>query len=136
MRIRIRKINYCFHTIDMYLDLWDYITISYNIKQQGRYNSMSENLHAKHLERMRKRYLATGENGFQDHELLELILFYTIPRKDTNEIAHRLLHRFQTLEGVFSASIDELTQVEDIGTQSAIFIKTVYLLPIPHLYGK
>ena len=87
---------------------------------------MSENLHAKHRERMRKRYLATGENGFQDHELLELILFYTIPRKDTNEIAHRLLHRFQTLEGVFSASIDELTQVVDIGPQSAIFIKTVF----------
>ena len=87
---------------------------------------MSENLHAKHRERMRKRYLATGENGFQDHELLELILFYAIPRKDTNEIAHRLLKRFQTLEGVFSASVDELVQVEDIGSQSAIFIKTVF----------
>lgn len=72
---------------------------------------MSENLNAKHRERMRKRYLATGENGFQDHELLELILFYTIPRKNTNDIAHRHLHRFQTLEGVFSASVDELMRL-------------------------
>ena len=89
---------------------------------------MSENLHAKHRERMRKRFLETNSDGFSDHELLEILLFYAIPRKNTNDIAHRLLNRFGSFEGVFSASIDELTQVEDIGETSAIFIKTVFAL--------
>ena len=68
-------------------------------------NIMSENLHAKHRKRMRKRFMETNAEGFSDHELLELLLFYCVPRKNTNDIAHRLLNRFGNFEGIFSASI-------------------------------
>ena len=51
---------------------------------------MAESVHSGHRSRMRRRFLETGFTGFQPHEVLEMILFYCIPRRDTNEIAHKL----------------------------------------------
>ena len=70
--------------------------------------------HDGHRQRLRNRFLASPES-FEDHELLELILFYSIPRKNTNEIAHRLLARFGSVKGVLNASVDALTEIDDIG---------------------
>ena len=51
-------------------------------------------LHDGHRQRSKRRYLALGAEGMEDHQLLELLLFYAIPRQDTNETAHRLIQRF------------------------------------------
>ena len=64
---------------------------------------------------MRERLLHEGMDSLQDHEVLEILLFFAIPRQDTNELAHRLLLRFHTLSGVFDAPFEELRRVEGVG---------------------
>lgn len=88
-----------------------------------------ENIHAGHRERLRKRFDAAGAKGFEEHTFLELLLFYVIPRKDTNPIAHELLRRFGSLERVLSASAQELMQVEDIGQNAARYLTMLGTLP-------
>lgn len=83
-----------------------------------------KNLHAGHREKLKNRFLKEGLDNFEDHNVLELILFYAIARKDVNEIAHRLLDRFGTLAGVFDAEISELKKVDGIGAHAAVLIKT------------
>lgn len=82
----------------------------------------NSNLHDKHRERMRERYLSEGMDGFQPHQILELILFYVIPRKDTNELAHQLLNRFGSISNVFEATPKELMKVDGIGKSAAVFL--------------
>lgn len=78
--------------------------------------------HAGHRSRLRQLYMEQGLQNFAAHNVLELYLFSTIPRKDTNLIAHRLLHTFGSLEGVFRAPYEELVKVEGIGPQAAALI--------------
>ncbi len=80
---------------------------------------------AGHRERLRKRFEKTGYDGFNDYEVLELLLTYPIHRKDTKALAKNLLKRFGSLKGILSADIKELKQIDDIGRQSVIFIKTL-----------
>ena len=86
---------------------------------------MNENLHARHRRRLKKRVLEQGAEGLEPHVLLELLLTYAIARRDTNELAHRLLARFGTLRGVFDADMTELCKVDGIGEHSAILLKLV-----------
>ncbi len=65
-------------------------------------------IHDGHREKMRRRFLETGLAGFADHEALEFLLFYAIPRRDTNALAHQLLERFGALEMVLSAPVEDL----------------------------
>ena len=83
------------------------------------------NIHANHRERIRERFVKNGFDSLEDHVKLELLLFYALPRVDTNAIAHGLLNRFETLPNIFDASIDELTSVEGIGLNAAILIKLI-----------
>ena len=53
-----------------------------------------KNIHAGHRERMRERFLTTGFEGFEQHQILEMLLYYTCPRIDTNVLAHTLINRF------------------------------------------
>ncbi|MBE6702490.1 MAG: DNA repair protein RadC [Ruminococcaceae bacterium] len=85
----------------------------------------SGGVHAGHRARMRERFLKVGGNGFADHELLELLLFQAIPRKDTNSLAHRLIEEFGSLSGVLEADIDLLCRVEGVSLQVAVSLKTV-----------
>ena len=78
--------------------------------------------HAGHRQRMKERFLRSGLGGFADHEVLELLLFYAIPRQNTNLLAHRLLERFGSLHGVMDASVEELVQVEGMGKGAATLI--------------
>lgn len=79
--------------------------------------------HGGHRERLRKRYLDFGAESFHEHELLELILFYGIPRKNTNEIAHQLISEFGDIAGVLKTPSEELTKVDGIGDSAALFLK-------------
>ena len=67
-------------------------------------------VHDGHRERLKARYLEHGLDNFNDINVLELLLFYAIPRADTNLIAHELLNRFGSLSGVLEASIQELQE--------------------------
>ena len=69
-------------------------------------------LHDGHRQRMRQQFLSHGPQSMADHELLELALFYAIPRRDTNETAHRLLEQFGSLDRVLTAPEQELEQVD------------------------
>lgn len=81
-------------------------------------------MHEKHRERLREKAL-NGIDTFQDHELLELILFSAKPRVNTNDTAHLLLETFGSLSGVFSASAAALAEVKGIGVNTAAFIVTL-----------
>lgn len=69
-----------------------------------------KNVHEGHRERMRNKYVNKGIEVFEQHEILEMLLFYAIPRKNTNDIAHRLLEVCGSLSAVFDAPIDILMQ--------------------------
>lgn len=79
-------------------------------------------MHEGHRERVRKRFMKEGIDSFEQHQILELILFYAVPRKDTNEIAHRLLEKFGTLSRVLEAEPKDLMQVSDIGENAACLL--------------
>lgn len=85
----------------------------------------SQNVHAGHRQRLRERFINNGLETFLPHQMLELLLFYAIPREDTNVHAHQLLERFKDLSGVFSASKEELCEVAGIGENAASLIKLI-----------
>ncbi len=85
-------------------------------------------LHDGHRARKREQFNKHGLDAFADHEALELLLFYAIPRRDTNALAHRLLDRFGSLDGVFSASLEELCRVEGLGDSAATLIRLLFPL--------
>ena len=82
-------------------------------------------VHDGHRERLRKSYLEHGLMSMNDINALELLLFYAIPRRDTNEIAHHLLERFGSLDAVFSAPVEELREVDGIGESAAALITLI-----------
>lgn len=82
-------------------------------------------IHDGHRERLRQSFLEHGLESMNDINALELLLFYAVPRRDTNETAHLLLERFGNLDGVFSASFEELREVEGIGSCAASLITLI-----------
>ena len=84
--------------------------------------------HKDHRQRKRDQFYHHGSDAFADHELLELLLFYGIARKDVNPLAHTLLEEFGSLEAVFAAPIEALEQVDGVGQSTAVLLKLV-----PHM---
>lgn len=82
-------------------------------------------IHDGHREKMRRRFLSGGLEHFADHEVLELLLFYALPRRDTNPIAHELINRYGSLSGVLSAPLEDLQKVSGIGENAAVLLKMV-----------
>ena len=82
-------------------------------------------IHDGHREKMRQRFLKGGLEPFADHEALELLLYYAIPRRDTNPIAHALMDRYGSLSAVLAAPVEDLQKVEGIGESAAILLKLV-----------
>ncbi len=91
-----------------------------------------ENVHKDHRKRMREEALK-GFDSFNDVRLLEFLLFYVIPRKDTNEVAHTLLNKFGSIAGVLDAEVHELTTVSGITENGAALFKAI--MPIATRYG-
>ena len=87
---------------------------------------METHLHNGHRERLRAMYRKTGMDGLPDHTVLELLLTYAIPRRDVNELAHRLLNRYGSLNEVLAASPDDLTAIDGIGERTAVFLHTLF----------
>ena len=84
-----------------------------------------ENIHAGHRQRLRKKFLQQGADSLEPHELLELLLFYAVPRANTNPTAHELLRQFGSLKNVLSAPVEDLVRVEGLGESSALLIALV-----------
>lgn len=79
-------------------------------------------VHDGHREKMRSRFRSGGIDHFADHEALELMLYYAIPRINTNEIAHRLIDRYGSLQAVLDAPIEDLQKVSGVGEAAATLI--------------
>lgn len=90
-------------------------------------------VHDGHRKRLKQRFLSDGLGSFEDHNILELVLFYALPRSDTNEIAHSLLNEFKSLSGVFDAPVEELCKINGISMHSATLLKLIpRLLSVYH----
>lgn len=79
-------------------------------------------MHEGHRKRLRERFVNEGLENFEPHVILELLLFYSIPQKDTNELAHKVLDHFGSLSEVFQAPVSELMKVDGIGYNSAVLL--------------
>lgn len=82
-------------------------------------------IHKEHRQRVKNRFLKEGLDNFDELHVLELLLFYCIPRKDTNPIAHHLLDYFGSLSKVLQASPDELKKVEGVSDGVATFLSLI-----------
>lgn len=92
-----------------------------------------QSIHSGHRRRVREKFIASDFEHFNDHEILELMLFYTIPMRDTNPIAHELLNHFGSISAVFDASYEELRQF-GLPEKSAVLMNSIPV--ICHNYMK
>lgn len=84
-----------------------------------------KSIHAGHRERVRERFCQQGLDGFSEHEVLELLLFYGIPQRDVNPLAHALIDRFGSLAGVLDADVQSLTDVPGMGQKAAVLLHMI-----------
>lgn len=85
----------------------------------------NKNIHDGHRRRVKSRYLSEGLDGFQDHEILEFLLFYCIPMKDTNELAHKMIREFGSLAGLFDSDPVEISKRGGVSENTAILISLI-----------
>lgn len=81
-----------------------------------------EQIHGDHRKRMRERFSKFGMDTLLDHEVLEMLLYYSVSRADTNPLAHRLLKEFGSLDAVLKACPEDLLKVEGLGPSGAMLI--------------
>jgi DNA repair protein RadC len=82
--------------------------------------------HEGHRKRLRERFLKSGLSGFQDYEIVELLLSLGTPRRDCKQAAKEALKKFKNLRGVLEASTEELQEINGIGAHSAFGIKLMH----------
>ena len=92
--------------------------------------------HDGHRKRLKARFIKSGLDDFEPHNVLELLLFYSVPRKDTNPLAHKLINRFGSLSGVFDAKPEELMKVDGITENTAVLISMVPQMARKYLEDK
>lgn len=83
------------------------------------------NIHAGHRERMLSKFSEFGINVFSEHEMLEMLLFLMIPRRNTNPTAHNLIKEFGSLKNALFAPIDELVKIEGVGKNTALQLRLI-----------
>ncbi len=81
-----------------------------------------KNIHSGHRKRVKANVIKNGFSQLEEHKLLELMLFYSIPRGDTNELAHKLINHLGSFEEVFKADIEQLKKVDGVGENTAVMI--------------
>lgn len=79
--------------------------------------------HTGHRERIREQYTLSGIDALQPYQVLELLLTYAIPRRDTKPIAHALIERYGSLERIFTADVTDLVRTEGVGERCAVFLR-------------
>jgi len=87
-------------------------------------------MHEGHRARMYAKFLT--DTKLHDHEILEMLLFAVVKRKNTNELAHRLLDSFGSINAVLSASMNELLKVEGVGVETAKFLNVLGIFVCMH----
>ena len=88
-------------------------------------NKNDGNIHSGHRQRMKSKFLSNGPSAFHDHELLSMLLFYAIPQKDTNPLAHKLIDKYGSLAKVFRADPYDLAQVDGVGMHTATLLSLI-----------
>lgn len=78
-----------------------------------------------HRQRLKRRFEQTGFHGFHDYEVLEFLLYFALPRKDTKKIAKKLLERFGNIIGVLHADRKEIEKIKGIGPHAAFFLEAM-----------
>lgn len=109
---------------------YDFDSIALKEKAKPK-KKKKDNPHEGHRKRVRNRFKKESIDNFDDHQILEMLLFYAIPRGDTNETAHQLIDEFGSISNVFDASLEDLCKVKGVGENSAMLIKLM-----PQLYKK
>ena len=86
-----------------------------------------ENIHKGHRQRLKQKFLTYGHEVLSEHELLELLLFFSVPYKNTNELAHKLLNEFGSFSGIIEADYETLRNldIKDMKDNSACLLKLV-----------
>lgn len=84
-----------------------------------------DHIHVGHRGRLKSKYIRAGLDAFESHEVLEFLLTYAIPQKDVNPLAHELIKKFGTLNGVLDASVSQLKEVPGIGEHAAVLITMI-----------
>lgn len=97
---------------------------------------MAKDIHNGHRERLKARFAKDGLETFEPHQVLELLLFFAIPRRDTNPLAHDLIDTFGSLPAVLEASPAELRKVKGIGNHAATLISLCGQLMVRHQQEK
>ena len=86
---------------------------------------MNRDLNKGHRQRVKNKFLKTKSVALYDYEILELLLFYSIPRKDVRQLAKLLLNKFGNLGAVLNALPSKLSQIPEIGTNTITFLKLI-----------
>ena len=89
----------------------------------NRTKSEKQNIHKDHRSRLKTQFIENGIDALTDIQKLEMLLFYAIPQKDTNPIAHNLLNEFGSLSNVMSANFNELIKVEGVKENTATLLR-------------
>lgn len=92
---------------------------------------MNSKEHLGRRKRVRTRYIKEGLDNFEEHEVLELLLYYAIPGRDTNELAHKLLDKFHSLAALMETGVPEIVKNTNLSENTAILLNM-----IPHICRK
>ena len=95
------------------------------MKNEVKQTAEKKHSHEGHRDRMKTRIFQEGFDHLYDHELLEVLLFYGIPRRDTNELAHELIEHFGSLNALMEADVAHIAELPGMGKSAAILIKSV-----------
>ncbi len=86
---------------------------------------MEKKVHEGHRQRVRSRYLTEGLDGFEDHQVLEMLLFYCIPIRDTNELAHKMIREYGSLANLLEADPKDICKRCGVNENTAILISCI-----------